>query len=498
MSSAKIDHEIVIVGAGFSGIGIGIALDKAGITDYLIVEEGGGFGGTWYWNTYPGVAVDIPSFSYQFSFAQRSDWSRVYARGAELRGYAEDCATDYGLHARTRFGIRVTSAEFDEERNVWRLKTTGAPGAPIVTRHLVDATGVLTQPRTPDIDGVDDFAGLTIHTSRWDHRQDLSGKRVAVIGTGASAAQLIPAIAPDVAHLTVFQRTPIWCLPKADAAIPASVRLLLRRVPGMLGATRLASQTLVELLFPLAAHFPHVLPFVSNFEARALDYMRREIRDPNLREKLIPRYALGCKRPAFHNTYLSTYARDNVTLATTPIRRIEPSGVLTHDGTVHEIDVLVLATGFKVFEPDNMPPFPVLGRGGADLGKFWTEHRHQAYEGVSVPGFPNYFLMCGPYSYNGSSYFNLVETQARHIVRCLRHAHARKATRVEVTARANEEYFDAMLRRGRRQIFWRDSCSLANSYYFDANGDVPLRPSPTLETIWRSYRFPLRDYQFAT
>jgi len=494
MTSENADHEIVIVGAGFAGIGIGIALDKAGLTDYLIVEEGRGFGGTWYWNTYPGVAVDIPSFSYQFSFEKRPDWSRVYAPGSELRSYAEDCAARYGLHARTRFRTRVDAATFDEESHVWRLDTTGGP---ITTRHLVDATGVLTQPRTPDIDGVDDFAGLTMHTSRWDHSQDLSGKRVAVIGTGASAAQLIPAVAGDVAHLTVFQRTPIWCLPKADAPIPAAARLMLRRVPGMLGLSRLASQTLVELLFPLAAHFPNVLPFIGGFERRALDHMRREIHDPELREKLIPRYALGCKRPAFHNEYLATYNRSNVTLETTPITRIEPRGVVTEDGTVHEIDVLVLATGFKVFEPDNMPPFPVVGRAGTELGKWWAEHRHQAYEGVSVPGFPNYFLMCGPYSYNGSSYFNLVQTQARHIVRCLRHARSRKATLVEVKARANDEYFASMLRRGRHQIFWRDSCSSANSYYFDANGDVPLRPSPTLETMWRSERFPLRDYEFA-
>jgi cation diffusion facilitator CzcD-associated flavoprotein CzcO len=295
----------------------------------------------------------------------------------------------------------------------------------------------------------------------------------------------------------VFQRTPIWCLPKADAPIPAAARLMLRRVPGMLGLSRLASQTLVELLFPLAAHFPNVLPFIGGFERRALDHMRREIHDPELREKLIPRYALGCKRPAFHNEYLATYNRSNVTLETTPITRIEPRGVVTEDGTVHEIDVLVLATGFKVFEPDNMPPFPVVDRAGTELGKWWAEHRHQAYEGVSVPGFPNYFLMCGPYSYNGSSYFNLVQTQARHIVRCLRHARSRKATLVEVKARANDEYFASMLRRGRHQIFWRDSCSSANSYYFDANGDVPLRPSPTLETMWRSERFPLRDYEFA-
>ena len=254
---AEVDHEVLIIGGGFSGIGVAVTLDRAGFSDYLIVEEGDGFGGTWYWNRYPGVAVDIPSFSYQFSFAKRTTWSRVYAPGDELRGYAEYCAARFGLRDRVRFGTRITAAEFDDSALLWRLQTDR--DETLVVRHVIDATGVLTQPKAPDIDGVDTFAGITLHTARWDAEQNLRSKRVAVIGTGASAVQLIPAVAPEVERLTVFQRTPIWCLPKLDADIPRSARRLLGLVPGGKAAARLISQTFVELAFPLAAHYHRTL-----------------------------------------------------------------------------------------------------------------------------------------------------------------------------------------------------------------------------------------------
>jgi cyclohexanone monooxygenase len=360
---------------------------------------------------------------------------------------------------------------------------------------VIDATGVLTQPKLPEIEGVETFAGVTIHTARWDHEQRLAGKRVAVIGTGASAVQLISAIAPEVEHLTVFQRTPIWCLPKLDGPLPQSLRTFMTRVPGGAAATRLVSQSVVELMFPLTAHYHRSLRLASAFELIARKFLRDQVRDPELREKLTPRYSLGCKRPGFHNQYLATFNRDDVTLETDPIDRITPGGVLTRSGTAYEVDVLVHATGFKVFDPGNFPKYPVTGRSGLDLEQFWSENRYQAYEGISVPGFPNYFTMFGPYGYNGSSYFNLVETQARHIVRALGHARSSNATLIEVTKEANDRYFAEMLSKRGRQIFWHGSCALANSYYFDDHGDVPLRPSPTIETMWRARRFPLADYR---
>jgi len=489
------DCEVLVVGAGFSGIGAAIRLSQAGIDDYLVVEEGEDVGGAWHWNTYPGVAVDIPSFSYQFSFERRTDWSRIYAPGDELRAYAAHCVEKYGVRPKIRFGSRIVDATFDEELHLWRLGTDA--GDEITARFVIGATGVLTQPKHPDIAGVDGFAGVTMHTSRWNHEHDLRGKRVGIIGTGASAVQVIPAIAGEVAHLTVFQRTPIWCLPKIDAPMPRSVRWLTQRVPGGDRAARVVSQTFVELTFPLAAHFHRVVP-VGKLGERLARSSLKQVRDPDVREKLTPKYAVGCKRPSFHNEYLETFNRDNVRLETDPISEVTSTAVRTISGTEHEIDVLILATGFKVFESGNMPPFATRGLGGVDLEQWWDEHRFQAYEGVSVPGFPNLFTVLGPYGYNGSSYFNLIETQTRHILRAIKRARRDGATLVEVKREANDRYFASMLARRRGQIFWQDSCSTANSYYFDQHGDVPFRASPTLETVWRGARFDLDDYRFET
>ncbi|EFQ82928.1 monooxygenase, flavin-binding family [Aeromicrobium marinum DSM 15272] len=492
MTTPTLDHEVAVVGAGFSGIGVAIALGRAGI--FVILEDGDGVGGAWHWNTYPGVAVDIPSFSYQFSFAQRSDWSRVYAPGAELKGYAEDCVDTYGLRPKIRFDSRVTDAEFDEDLHVWRLTLRG--GDTLTVRHLVGATGVLTQPKPPAIPGVDDFAGTAVHTARWDHDLDLTGQRVAVIGTGASAVQLIPSIAEQVEHLTVFQRTPIWCLPKFDAPLPAAARTALRRVPGAKAVARLLSQSYVEATFPLAAHFSTILPVAKIGARGGRAFLAQQVHDPVVREKLTPQYGLGCKRPSFSNEYLATFNRPDVALETTPIAEITATGVTTTDGVEHPVDVLVLATGFQVFEVGNMPPFPVRGRGGVNLGQWWEQNRYQAYEGATVPGFPNFFTVLGPYGYNGSSYFTLIENQARHIVRCLVRARAEQATAVEISAAAHDRYFTKMLARRPRQIFFQGTCGGSNSYYFDAHGDVPLRPSSTLEVAWRSAHFDLDDYRF--
>jgi cyclohexanone monooxygenase len=488
------DYDTVIVGAGFSGIGAAIKLDKSGMGDYLVIEAGDGPGGTWYWNTYPGIAVDIPSFSYQFSFEKSTNWTRTYAPGKELKAYAEHCVDKYGLRRKIRFNTKVLGADFDDEQTLWRIRTD--PGGVVTANFLVNASGVLITPKLPDIDGVDSFAGMTMHTARWDHDQDLTGKRVAIIGTGASAVQVIPEIAPIVKHLTVFQRTPIWCFPKFDVPLPRAARIAMR-IPGGKTIQRLLSQAYVELTFPLAAQYFTVNPMAKRMSEVGKAYLRKQVDDPVVRDKLTPRYAVGCKRPGFHNTYLSTFNRDNVELVTEPIDKITGSGVATIDGETRDVDVLILATGFKVMDTDDLPTYPLTGSGGRSWSRYWDEHRLQAYEGVSVPGFPNFFTVFGPYGYVGSSYFALIEAQTHHIVRCLKQARRKHARRVEVSQEANDRYFAEMMRKRHRQIFWQDSCQQARSYYFDKNGDVPLRPASTDETYWRSRRFPLDDYVFS-
>src|ERR1700756_277899 len=272
-------YNTMIVRAGFSGIGAAIKLDKARLSNYLVVEAGDGVGGTWHWNTYPGIAVDIPSFSYQFSFEPSRHWSRTCPPGRELKAYAEHCVEKYGIRSRIRFNTKVLAAEFDEEHQLWRVQTD--PGGEVTARFLIGASGVLTVPNLPDIDGVDSFAGITMHTARWDHGQNLTGKRVAVIGTGASAVQVIPEIAPIVKQLTVFQRTPIWCFPKFDVPLPAPARWAMR-VPGGNVIQRWLSQAFVEVTFSIPAQYFTVFPLAKRMQSAGLSYLRQEVHDPTV------------------------------------------------------------------------------------------------------------------------------------------------------------------------------------------------------------------------
>ncbi|BDD82590.1 monoxygenase [Tsukamurella pulmonis] len=487
-------YEIVIVGAGFSGLGTAIALAKAGFDDVVLLDDASGPGGTWHWNTYPGVAVDIPSFSYQFSFAQRATWSRSYAPGRELRAYAEQIVDEYGLGPRLRFGTRVREASFDGDTALWSIETSSGRTS---ARWLIHAGGPLSQPKFPEIEGIDSFTGETMHTSRWRHDVTTDGKRVGIIGTGATAVQVIPEIAERTAHLTVFQRTPIWCLPKPDIPLGRAGRAGLSVVPGARRVARLASQAFVEVTFPVLAHFHSWIPGTEALEVGARAYIRSQVDDPRTRDALTPRYALGCKRPSFHNSYLSTFNRPNVTLETTTIDAVTPTGVRTADGTEHPLDVLILATGFKVTDKDALPTYRLVTADGTDLAEHWEAERFHSYQGVATAGFPNFFTVFGPYGYNGASFFTLVENNAAHIVRVLDEARRRTAATAEVTERAQERYMESILARKHRQVFSDPTCGGANSYYFTKQGDVPFRASTTVEATWQSRRFPLSDYAFA-
>ena len=491
-----LDHEIVVIGAGFAGIGAAIKLRQAGFSDFVVLDEADGVGGTWHWNTYPGVAVDIPSFSYQFSFEKRSDWSRIYAPGRELKAYAEHCTDKYGVRGHFRLNTRVIGTTFDEDANAWRIDT--ADGQRISARFVIGATGVFSQPKLPEIPGVETFAGPTVHTARWDHSVELRGKRVAVIGTGASAR---PGDPRDRARGAAADR-----LPAHADLVPAEAR----RAAGLPRPRRPALGARRDARGPLAQ------PGVRRADVRARRPLRRHVPVPagsrggRSAQAARRRGGPGRARQAdaalpprlqapelLQRVHPHLQPRRTCDLETAAIDEITPEGVRTADGVLHPIDVLVLATGYKVFEKGNMPPFPVSGVGGVELAEFWDANRQQAYEGVSVPGFPNWFTITGPYGFNGQSYFGLIETQMRHIVRCLERARSEHATRVEITPEANQRYFESVLARRGNQVFFRGSCANSNSYYFDKHGDVPFRPSLTLEAAWRSARFDLDDYDFA-
>ncbi|WP_203217388.1 flavin-containing monooxygenase [Nocardia arthritidis] len=497
MTQVAIDTPILVVGAGFSGLGVGVKLAEAGY-HFRIAERTDDIGGTWRDNTYPGVAVDITSFNYSFSWAPNPRWSRVYAPGGELKAYADRLASEYGLRDRIVFGAEITELRFDEQAHRWRFRI--ADGRVGRARFVITAVGGLTQPKPPDIPELATFAGKTMHTARWDHDYDLTGRRVGVIGTGATAVQLVPAIADRVAHLEVFQRTPIWVVPKFDAPIPIPLRQLFERLPATQSTVRLTTGALTEMVMVVGATYERQFPLLrKTIEALCRMHLHVQVPDPALRRRLTPAYDFLCKRPTFSNQYLRAFTRPDVDLVTEPIERIVEHGIRTRDGMLHPIDTLILATGFKVFELGNTPPFPIYGTGGVELGRFWHEHRYQAYEGVTVPRFPNLFAILAPYSLTGPSYFAMIEASTAHILRLLREADRRSATYVEIRQGPHDAYFADILRRQRNTVFLAANCAAANSYYFDRHGDAPmLRPASGPEMWWRARHFPLKHYRFRT
>jgi cation diffusion facilitator CzcD-associated flavoprotein CzcO len=490
------DYEALVIGTGFGGMGAAIQLLREGIGSILLLDRNDDLGGTWHVNTYPGLAVDIPSTTYSYSFEPNPWWSRMYAPGAELKKYAEHVADKYELRRRMRFNTAVTDAAWDEARQCWTVHTS--EGGTLTARILVMATGFLSQPRTPDIPGVESFAGKTIHTAAWDHGYDLDGKRAAVIGTGATAVQLLPEIAPQLAQLDVYQRTPIWVTPKLDTAIAPAVRRLFATLPLTQRSARFVSDRVLETVMVSGVLYNRYLPFLNRgIERICKAHLESQVRDPELRRKLTPDYTFGCKRPTFSNTYYPVFNRANVELVTDGIARIEPDGIVDRDGRKRAIDTLILATGFSLWE-ENFPAFRVLGRGGKDLGAWWRQTRFQSYEGITMPGFPNLFSVPTPYGYNGLSFFTTIEAQMKHMARCLGEMRKRKARTFEVSQAANDAFTDDMRRRVGDSVFARGSCATANSYYFNQHGEaVLLRPTSTVAALRQAGRFPLKSYHFA-
>jgi cation diffusion facilitator CzcD-associated flavoprotein CzcO len=494
------DHDVTIIGAGFGGMGAAIALKRQGYDDLLILEREDDLGGTWHVNHYPGLAVDIASVTYSYSFEPNPHWEHWFARGSELKRYAAHVADKYDLRRHMRFGISVEGARWDDDEQHWVVASTSTHGHATThtSRFLVTATGFLSQPRLPDIEGVHDFAGEVVHTAKWDDDTDLAGKRVAVIGTGATAVQLIPEIADVASELTVFQRTPIWVTPKTDFRIPRPLQRLFAVLPWTQRLARRANSAWLEALMVSAVlHYRQAQVFNRGAAAMSRRHLRKQVADPELRRKLTPHYSFGCKRPTFSNDYFPTFTRDHVTLETTSIERITPTGVVTTDGRETAIDTLVLATGFNLWDV-NFPAIEVIGRNGRNLGKWWREEGYSAYEGVTVPEFPNFVTLNSPYSYSGLSYFMTIEVQMRHLERLFGELRSRGAATFEISERANAEFLSSMLARMDDTVFNLGACESSRSYYFTNEGDaVILRPTSSRSAHRAVESFPISDYEFA-
>ncbi|GAA4753184.1 NAD(P)/FAD-dependent oxidoreductase [Gordonia alkaliphila] len=496
MGTENLDHDAVIVGAGFGGMGAGIELRRQGLENLAILEREDDLGGTWHVNHYPGLAVDIASVTYSYSFEPNPHWSRLFAPGAELKKYAEHVADKYDLRRFMEFGVVVERAEWNDDGQFWTVYT--ADGRSRTARYLVTATGFLSQPHTPDFPGMETFAGKIIHTTAWEDGYDFAGQRAAVIGTGATAVQLIPEIARKAKALTVFQRTPIWVVPKVDFPIPAPVQAVFAKVPLTQKAARLVNTSMLEALMVLGVlHYKQAKPGNRLAVLLAKAHLRAQVRDADTRRRLTPTYDFGCKRPTFSNTYFRVFNQPNVSLQTSSIERVEPDGIVCADGTKVMVDTLVLATGFNLWDT-NFPAFEIIGRDGRNLGQWWREGRFQAYEGITVPKMPNFLSLNSPYSYSGLSYFTTIEGQMKHIARLFGELRRRGVDTFEVTEEANTRFLDRSTAALDSSVFYAGDCTGSRSYYFNQHGEATLlRPSSTLATLREMESFPLEDYTFA-
>ncbi len=449
----------IIVGSGFAGLGMGIALRKQGIRDFVILEKAHDVGGVWRDNSYPGAACDVPSHLYSFSFELSPNWSRTYAPQSEIYEYLQHCARKYELLPHIRFSSEVSEARFDEQTAVWTV--TLRNGSQLKSRLFIVGTGQLSRPAFPKIPGIEDFKGVAFHSARWDHTYPLEGKRVAVIGTGASAIQFVPAISDRVSQLKVFQRSAAYIIPRFDHAYSSTLKSAFKVAPWLMKLYRLCIYLHHDIRKPAFTNRQWLMKYMADQPFRKL--LNREIKDQALVQRLTPDYPVGCKRILISSNYLATFAKPHVDLVTEEIRRITPDGVETTDGVQHPADAIIYGTGFTATE--FLAPIRVTGAGGLDLNVAWKDGA-KAYLGITVPKFPNFFILYGPNTNLGhNSIVYMLESQIAHIMRCIKTMQAKHCDTIEVTAAAHEK-FDVNVQNRLKKSVW----SRCESNYVDAQG----------------------------
>jgi len=483
----SVDH--VIIGAGFAGLCAAIKLQEDGERDFVVIERGSDVGGTWRDNTYPGAACDVPSQLYSFSFARNPDWSSSYSPQPEIQTYIQKVARRSGTLDRFVFDTTVEGAEWDDAEQRWTVRTSGGTWS---ARTVIVGAGGLSEPKLPEIEGIDTFQGELFHSARWDHSLDLTGKRVAVIGTGASAIQIVPELQKVVGSLDVYQRTAPWVIPRHDRTYGPLERKALTYVPGLQRLYRTGVYWSKEVTVPAFTLWPKIS---APAQKQALLNIKKGIKDPELREKVTPHFAFGCKRVLISNDYYPALAADNVDLVTDPIAKVTGSSVVTADGTEREIDVLVVATGFYTTE---LPIAEhVVGKHGLSLADQWRDSGMTAYKGTTVPSFPNLFFIVGPNVGLGhSSMVLMIESQVAYIRDALRTMRKGGYDVVEVDQATTDRYNAALQGRMRRTVWSTGGC---DSWYLDAHGkNTTLWPRSTLDFRRRLASFDPGAYTLST
>ena len=501
-------YEVAIVGAGPGGIATAKLLRDRGITDFVILERGHDFGGTWRDNHYPGLAVDIPVLWYQLSFAPNPHWTRLFAPGPEIYKYLRDTARRLGLYEYLRVNSEVLQQTWDAEAGVWRLAINGQ--APVTARFVINSVGGYVNAKdTVDIDGVTFFAGTILRPNAWDDAYDPGGKRIAIIGTGSSGVQIAAALSARAANLEIFQRTPAWVLPKIDFDLPRWLHKLLR-VPGVFSAVNALGRLAMDafMVAPLVHLLPHLqsrllvrlMPLYDKW-CRTLYrlLLRAVVDDPVTRRALVPRYGLLAKRPVISSAFLPVFNNPNTHLITTPIERITATGIRTVDGADHPADLIVLATGYELWtDPETYRSGTVLGDDGFDLAEYYRAHGLRSYAGTAHPQLPNRWEIVGPLGFVGLAWPDFVETMAAHAVRIIDETRRRGAVAVAVNQEAFDAWNERMRRQGKAVNLYLTACNPGLFTYFvnSQHDTVYHRPQTIIGSRRFSRRSPLNDYDF--
>jgi cation diffusion facilitator CzcD-associated flavoprotein CzcO len=477
-------YDTLIVGAGFTGIGAAIKLAQAGVDDFVILERSDRVGGTWRDTTYPGAACDVPSLLYSYSFVKNSSWSRAYSPADEIRCHIEDMTDTFDIARRIQFGVEVNGLDFDEKTGVWTVKTKGR--SPVRARTVVLASAPLPDHKLPDLRGLDTYTGHTIHSARWDHDYDFSGKRVAVIGTGASAVQIVPELVKQAEFVKVFQRTPGWMLPRLDIATPAAAQMLFAKVPA---AQELARQALFWGHEISATALVWDTPLTRLVARLGKAHLRRQVKDPWLRRQLTPDFTPGCKRMLISSDYYPALQRDNCKLIDWPIATVSPVGIRTSDGVEHHLDCIVFATGYDVHLTG--PPYEVTGIGGRSLSAEWANGA-QAYKSINAHGYPNLFFMTGPNSGPGhNSLLVYVEGQLDYAVSGITTILRVDLRYLDVRKDVQTRYNDRIQKRLTKTT-WMSGC---NSWYLTADGfNASMYPGFATQYLRQMRDFRFGDY----
>lgn len=483
-SAQVTEVRLAIVGSGFSGLGMAIRLKQAGIDDFVVLERADDLGGTWRDNSYPGAACDVPSHLYSFSFAPNPDWSNAFSAQPEIQDYLRDCARRFGVLAHLRYGHEVQEARWDEDSRRWVIRTSA--GA-VVARMLVSACGPLSDPTIPALPGLENFQGRAFHSAHWDHDFDLAGKRVAVIGTGASAIQFVPQIQPAVASLSLFQRTAPWIIPRADREFTSTEKALFGMFPQLQRLLRAGIYWARELY---VLGFAYQTSLLKAAERIARRHLHNQVPDAALRERLTPDFTIGCKRILISNDYYPALATPNTEVVTDGIHEIREHSIVTTDGVERETDAIIFGTGFHV--TDLPVADRIIGREGETLAAAWKDGM-QAHRGTAVSGFPNLFLIIGPNTGLGhTSMVFMIESQLTYILDALRTMDREGAETVEVRRSAQDAYNDRVQRRMKNTVWTVGGCA---SWYLDEQGrNSTLWPDFTWKFRHETRKFDAANY----